>query len=47
MKKVKISHKKKLHLARTLMTQREIKRGVSPFSSMAWYNRKIQKAKKG
>lgn len=45
MKKKRMSHKKKLHLARTMMSSLEIKYHVSPFSCFAWKKRKARVAK--
>ena len=41
-----MTHKQKLHLARTLMTQDEIKAHVAPFQSTAWGSRKDRNKKK-
>ena len=41
-----MTHKQKLHLARTLMTQDEIKDHVAPFQSTAWDSRKDRNKKK-
>ncbi len=41
-----MTHKQKLHLARTLMTQQEIRDHVAPFQSTAWGSRKDRNKKK-
>lgn len=38
------THKRKLHLARTMMTDTEVRFGVPPFQSDAWLREAKQKA---
>jgi hypothetical protein len=38
---MKLNHKKKLKMARKMMTREEIKNNVSPFLSNAWFVRKF------
>lgn len=41
-----MTHKQKLHLARTLMTQQEISSHVAPFQSTAWGSRRDRNRQK-
>lgn len=43
---MRLKHKKKVKMARKMMSREEIKRGVNIFDSEAWNNRADQRNKK-